>query len=100
MERTENKRRTLDGQLGRGPARGRWGMPPAYVLAACLAAFSSRHAVAQESPKAALAATESVSAAAKSEEINRWVEDLGHDSFTVRQSAASQLLAAGMPARQ
>jgi hypothetical protein len=33
-------------------------------------------------------------------EINRWIAELSHDSFTVRQAAASRLLAAGMSARR
>jgi len=32
--------------------------------------------------------------------IDAWVAELGHDSYGVRQEAAAQLLAAGMPARE
>jgi len=33
------------------------------------------------------------------EEIDTWIEELGHDAFAVRQSAANRLLAAGVSAR-
>ena len=32
-------------------------------------------------------------------DIKRWIAELSHDAYTVRQEAASQLLAAGMAAR-
>jgi hypothetical protein len=33
------------------------------------------------------------------EDIHKWIEELSHDTFAVREAAASQLLAAGTPAR-
>jgi hypothetical protein len=55
-------------------------------------------AAGEESTKPA-ASAERPSAASR-EEIGRWIEDLGHDAYTVRQAAASRLIAAGVPARE
>jgi hypothetical protein len=40
------------------------------------------------------------SAIANPEDIGRWIGELGNESYTVRQTAASQLLAAGISARE
>jgi hypothetical protein len=58
--------------------------------------------VAAEEPAKLLATTERLASAsvASPDEISRWIDELGHDAFTVRQAAASQLLAAGMSARE
>lgn len=40
------------------------------------------------------------SSIASPKEITRWVDELGHDVFSIRQAAAAQLLAAGMSARE
>lgn len=37
--------------------------------------------------------------AATPDDIHKWIDELSHDAFTVRQAAASRLLAAGTPAR-
>jgi len=34
------------------------------------------------------------------DDVRRWIKDLDHDTFSVRQTAAAQLLVAGMAARQ
>src|SRR6476646_3509156 len=59
------------------------------------------HCAAQE-PAKLVAAAERLSPAtiASPDEISRWIDELGHDAFTVRQGAAVQLLAAGMSARE
>jgi hypothetical protein len=36
---------------------------------------------------------------ATADEIDKWIDELSHDAFTVRQSAATRLLSAGTPAR-
>jgi hypothetical protein len=58
--------------------------------------------IAAEEPAKLVATAEKLSPAsiASPDEISRWIDELGHDAFTVRQAAASQLLAAGMSARE
>lgn len=76
----------------------------AGVLALVAGVFASFHADAEEPTKdaaaSAIAKTVSDPALATPEEVGRWIKDLSHDAFTVRQAAAARLLAAGMPARQ
>src|SRR4029077_8261454 len=71
------------------------------AVAVFLAVLSPMHATAEE-PAKLVAATERLAPAsvASPDEISRWIDELGHDAFTVRQAAASQLLAAGMSARE
>jgi hypothetical protein len=71
------------------------------VFAVFLAVVVPIH-VAAEEPARLVATTQKLTPAsvASPDEISRWIDELGHDAFTVRQSAASQLLAAGMSARE
>ncbi|HEX3602172.1 MAG TPA: hypothetical protein VHU84_18610 [Lacipirellulaceae bacterium] len=74
------------------------------VFAACAIAWALpffAHAQAEESPAAnpPEAATPLSSKAPSADDINRWIKDLDHDTFSIRQEAASQLLAAGMASR-
>jgi hypothetical protein len=74
---------------------------PIYVFAVLSAAACPIRASAEEPTKSTVAAEKTLPAPLTSpEEINRWIKELGHDAFTVRQAAASQLLAAGMAARE
>jgi hypothetical protein len=71
------------------------------VLAVFSASWCQIHVAAQE-PARLVATSKKISKASvpNPDEIGRWIDDLGHDAFTVRQAAASQLLAAGVSARQ
>jgi hypothetical protein len=71
------------------------------ALAVFLAVLSPLHDAAEE-PAKLVATTERLAPAsvASPDEINRWIDELGHDAFTIRQAAASQLLAAGISARE
>ncbi len=59
-------------------------------------------AVAQEPAATAVEKQASLPPAslASHEDVNRWIEELGHDAFTVRQAAAASLLEAGMLSRE
>jgi hypothetical protein len=72
------------------------------VLANLWASGGISGALAEEAaPPAGAAATASATPSIRSsDEIGRWVVELGHDVFTVRQRAASRLLAAGILARE
>ena len=72
----------------------------ATVLASWLGLASPMSAQGQGS--AAKEAAKSESKASKDpsdEEVNQWIRELSHDSYAVRQEAASRLLSAGTPAR-
>jgi hypothetical protein len=65
------------------------------------ASLCTIHVVAQEPAKLVATAEKLAPASvANPGEIGHWIDELGHDVFTVRQAAASQLLAAGMSARE
>ena len=81
----------------------------ARILLAAAVAFAiglafPRHATAEE--PASIAKPDAKSppptppAVPTPEDIRRWINELGHDSYIVRQKASEQLLAAGMIARQ
>jgi hypothetical protein len=73
----------------------------AGYLFAILVIGPTNLAVAEERVATATAAEKTFqSAIASPEDIARWIGELGHETFTVRQTAASQLLAAGMSARE
>lgn len=77
-------------------------MPFCVAAALCLS-LPLRRSVAEETnpAKAPEGSAPSTSSNTRThEDITRWVGELSHDEFTIRQAAASQLLAAGMPARQ
>jgi hypothetical protein len=62
---------------------------------------ATRVATAEERVATATAAERTFQdAIASPEDVARWISELGHESYTVRQTAASQLLAAGMLARE
>jgi hypothetical protein len=70
-------------------------------LAVFSASLSPFHVVAQEPANLAATSEKLPSASvANADEIGHWIDELGHDAFTVRQAAASQLLTAGMSARE
>ena len=73
---------------------------PIWVLAAFLAVLSPVPVAAQELAKLVATAEPLSPTLASPDEIGRWIEELGNDAYTVRQAAASQLLAAGMSARE
>ncbi len=72
-----------------------------YAFAAFSRALNPLGVAAQE-PAKLVTTTERLTAAtiASPDDISRWIDELGHDAFTVRQAAASRLLAAGMSARE
>lgn len=77
------------------------GLAPTCAIAIVWAAFYASRVTAQEPAKlVATADRSSVSSIASPDEISRWIDELGHEAFTVRQAAASRLLAAGMSARE
>jgi hypothetical protein len=55
---------------------------------------------AQELGSRTKAAAKSESSAPSDEDINRWIRELSHDSYAVRQEAVARLLATGTPARR
>ena len=72
----------------------------AYMSLAIFASNGLVCAIAEETAKPAVATKKlSPPPAVNQEEIARSISELGHDAFTVRQAAASRLLAAGTPAR-
>jgi hypothetical protein len=74
---------------------------PVFVLTMILAvALNSDRLIAEERAHI-VAATEKPAAEPRpgGDEISRWIEQLSHDAFSVRQAAASRLLTAGMSAR-
>src|SRR4029078_11747851 len=63
--------------------------------------FCLSRLVAEEPAKlVAIADRRSFASIASRDEISHWIDELGHNDFTVRQAAASRLLSAGMPARE
>jgi hypothetical protein len=76
-------------------------LTPFCVTTVFAALLCPIYVTAQE-PARLLAISESPSpvSIAGPDDISRWIEELGHDAFTVRQSAASRLLTAGMSARE
>ncbi len=70
------------------------------LVVVCGITDSSRAIAAEPGKLVAAADQASQGSAATGQEISRWIDELSHDSFTVRQTAASQLLAAGMAARE
>jgi hypothetical protein len=101
MNPVEHARAAL--YVGRGVVRafGFGLLTPIIVLAAFSTVLNPIRLAAQE-PAKLVAAAERLSPAsiASPDEIGRWIDELGHDAFTVRQAAASQLLSAGMSARE
>ncbi len=73
----------------------------ALPIVAAVATLISICVVAQE-PASLVVATERVTppSPATPDEISRWIDELGHNAFTVRQAAATRLLSAGMSARE
>ena len=67
------------------------------LVVVCGITDSSRAIAAEPGKLVAAADQASQGSAATGQEISRWIDELGHDAFTVRQTAASRLLAAGMP---
>ncbi len=71
------------------------------IALSCAAVFANRSAA--ENPRGAnppAAAPAPPAAAPTPDDVLRWIKDLGHDAFAVRQAAASHLLSAGMVARR
>src|SRR5262249_41813841 len=79
----------------------RGGCCAGFLLMAALASLSSNRAGAEgPAPLVATVERPMTAAIASPDDIVRWIDDLGNDAFTVRQSAASHLMTAGMPARE
>ena len=70
----------------------------AFTLAACLFGSAIVGRIAAQEPSETPAAAPTANSPS-SDEIARWIGELSHDAFKVRQSAAARLLAAGMAAR-
>jgi hypothetical protein len=62
-------------------------------------AISTAGAPEQKSPAGTIVPGANESHTPTPDDINRWIAELSHDAFTVRQAAAARLLAAGMAAR-
>ena len=77
---------------------GRGNCAPRLLLALVIAWIvqPSAHGLRADEPTAAAPAA---AAPASDEQIDRWIEQLSDDSYVVRQTAADQLLNAGMAAR-
>jgi hypothetical protein len=77
--------------------------PCSIVAVGLVAVFSSTELTAQETGKqkenAPAPAAQANLMPASDEEISKWIDELSHDTFSVREAAASRLLAAGTPAR-
>ena len=96
---------TLNALRNLGSAGG--GLPQQLriaVFSSALIGLSSPSLWAEEPAKTAAERDRSVALAAAPiagpEDVSRWIEELSHDSFTVRQAAAAHLLEAGMLSRQ
>src|SRR6185436_3869059 len=70
---------------------------PAFMIVVFIAAWSPINVDAQETAKLVAASGRlSPASIASPDDVSRWIDELGHDAFTVRQAAASRLLGAGM----
>jgi hypothetical protein len=71
-----------------------------YLVAIASWAHGARLAIAQESVVANSSSSNEAGRSRSAEEILRWIEQLGHDAYTMRQAAAEKLLDAGSAARE
>jgi hypothetical protein len=68
------------------------------IAVALFGALDAAHSAA-EGPESVPSNLTTSPEVAVSDQIEKWINELNHDAFTVRQSAAAKLLAAGTPAR-